>query len=295
MLVESVRSGHLAPIVQNLLKLRGFLLSSDLWTKLFGAFLDQRSLGALLLLNSMESSISGLVAPLYPKGGKLDLAKWHPTVKLVTADLRWSFLYTLVSTHLKRLDTILKGSISIAAILANLPAPKSYSPDVTAVLFPGITGDALVAKVSTLPSISVSHPIILASENEVTTILSILSSIRTGNTVLINQAQVRLVEILISSHSERYLPLHIRASRIRRTLVNGMLSTISRACLQESKGSVHFSLQLSTISRMWSLSWTIGGKLTINVVQSRVNISTTYSATNLERAQTVVDPLKTRI
>lgn len=263
----------MAPGLQNQLAARGDPLPQHSILPFFGGLLDERSLQALLLLNSVPVETSGLIKPVSPNMANLDPKRWFAELDLTNADINEAFVFALITEQLKRVDALLKGSVAMAEIIASKANPSGEVTWPTE-FYSDLTETQRLEALKKLPALTWSHPISLASLNELDRVLTHLSALRSGHDAMVQRARSGLLDLLRNSLSEIWLGRDAGASQVRRSIFNAMLSALNRmAATDPTDRALTFSLLLTSVQRMWSVRWALGQRVMINVVRSRIESS----------------------
>jgi hypothetical protein len=281
----------MAPSLQNTLFIRSAPIDGNAFYNFMGGLLDERSLRALLLLNSVPLSVSGLRSVQPTNLDNLLPENWFPGVKLTKDDIINAFTYALVTEQLKRVDALLRSTVLMHE------AVETQSHAALFEMFHGLRGISTLSStrkneiLARLPNMNYAHPIVQAANAELERILSLTSSLQSGSPEMVAQARRGLLDSLRNSLAEIWMSDETTRSKVTRSVFNSMLSVLDRVTkvLKDDKGNpyivgeVTYSVLLTSVQRMWSVHWRVGHQVSINVVKSRVALSVLDNALKVDR------------
>lgn len=279
LLVKTCKYGHMAPTLQNEFHNRGYPILAPHLLTFFSAILDPKSLEGLLMLNSVPETVSGLHAHLDPNIPELKVGVWFKKLPLTLEQVKEAYMFALISEQLKRVDQLLKAAMVMADIIETklLPDPKGAWP---APLYRLLPDKERLEALSKLPELHAGHPIVIASKNELARVLNYLSQLRSGSESVVAAARAGLMDVLRNSLSEIWLSNEERRNTINRSIFNAMLAALdkmetARIKLTDPKEMpvITYSVQLSSVQRMWSVSWRLDKPVALNAVKTRINLS----------------------
>jgi hypothetical protein len=286
LIVKCSRFGYMLPSLQNTLYQRGTPITGSNLFKFFMGISDSRSVLTLIMLNKVPTAVSGL-ANREPVDQRLDYAKWFKNLVLNDAQIEQAYIYTLVTEQLKRVDALLRGTIQMNEIIVGLATQgddKAWPPG----FFLGMTEADRITAAAKLPKLTLDHPMCHAAHDEMERVVSYLSGLRAGSPEMVSAARHGLLDLLRNSLSEILFSDDEGGSSVTRSLFNVMLSTLGnlnrRVGVKSSDNTLNFSILLTHVGRMWSVSWTFGKNVHINVVKSRVDSSVQSVSNRLDSA-----------
>jgi hypothetical protein len=254
------------------------------WTFMAG-ILDRDNLTLLVKLNLSPIEITGLTEAVKPDTALVDLAKWVPGYNLTRSDLIELFTYVTASEQLKRLDAILRASIRmndslsiLAAANANPKAIPQYVRDswLNSTLTPSEKAhlESIIANSGTITPF---HPIVSASRSEANRISELLHSLNALDTTMVANARNGLLDMFRTSLSSIWFSEDNTFTQEVRSLFTRTLTTLASVFTSEKrvvKGvrdlSLSYSVVLTTIGRLWSVTFIFGGKTRVNALRANV-------------------------
>jgi hypothetical protein len=279
LIVKTCKYGHMAPALQNEFHVRGYPVQEAKVHNYFAAILDPKSLQGLLLLNCVPTTVSGLYKYIDPGVPNLKVDQWFKGMPLTHDIIKEAYMYALITEQLKRVDQLLKAAMIMADIIETkmLPDPKTAWP---APLYRLLPDKERLEALKKLPELTNGHPIVLASKNELARVLTYLSQLRSGNENLVSQARRGLMDVLRNSLSEIWLSNEERRNTVTRSIFNAMLAALDKMDTVRIKnkdtkdvGTITYSVLLTSVQRMWSVTWKFDKKVALNVVKTRINLS----------------------
>nr|AZJ25097.1 RNA-dependent RNA polymerase [Rhizophagus diaphanum mitovirus 4] len=290
LIVKTVFNGRLLSQLQNELHRRRCAFISSQWYDLFAALVDRESLEFIMLLNACPQSINGLLSPLLT-GGIIDTkSNWFGEAhKLTDQDIVDAYTYVLVTDQLKRLDALLRQTEIIAqAIEANTGGFVTPQFDVMVSLADGQTKRLIEVLGWKHPELSPSHPIVYAAFVEIDRVNRLLASLRSGDSAVSAAALNSMLDgfrnALVDSWNDEYEA----KGQAERSLITKAMSTladiISQPTLEQDKSTprarrLDFTISLAYVRRIWTVSWVLGQRVTLNAVKSKVITSTVAATT----------------
>jgi hypothetical protein len=299
LIVKCTRFGHLLPALQNTLFERGRPIGDSHLINFFAGLVDNRSLITIQILNKVPLSVSGLSYKV-DVSDKLDYSQWHKNLILKDDIIEHAFMYALVTEQLKRVDGLLRGTIQMNEIIVGLAKSRGefkWPPG----FYLGLTDAQREDLSKKLPVINIDHPMVYAAHDEFLRVVSYLSALRAGTPEMVSAARKGLLDLLRNSLHEIWLGDSARASTVQRSVFNVMLQYISRmqdiaAKKDEKRPTVlNFSVLLSAVGRMWSVTWKFGDPIFINVVKSKVDSTVTGVKLKVDKSLENVDFSNLRI
>jgi len=286
LIINTIRDGRLGPDLQNDLFLRGWAFSDNIFWSFIAGLLDTENLTTLVKLNIAPLETTGLLHQYKPNTKLTDLKTWIPEFPSLTmGNLVELFTYIAASEALKRLDSLLRATVTINDSLDILAAANAR-PDA----IPEFVRDDWLrqdldeeelARLSEILEgagrITPNHPIVLASRAEANRISELLHSLNSMDASIVARARLGLLDIFRTSVSSIWLDSDMTPSGQSRALFHRMLSTLvslftSEKRMVEKKRnlSLSYSVVLTTIGRLWSVNLTLGGTTTVNALKSSV-------------------------
>lgn len=300
LLVNTVRDGRLGPDLQNDLVLRGWNPTETQFWDFMAGILSVDHLTTLIRLNCAPISITGLTKQFTPQSQLSDLTKWIPEFpSLIANHLIEFFTYIMASEALKRLDALLRATVTIndslniiAASNANPKAIPDYVRDDW--LASGLSKesmDKLVSIIGSCGPITINHPIVNASRAEANRISELLHQLNSHDSAMVNRARLGLLDTFRTAMSSIWLDSSSRRPGENRAIFAKMLTALIQLFTSKKRlvGTVRnltmtYSVVLTSLSRLWTVSITLGGMVTINALRSSVTRNVTNAAVNLTKA-----------
>jgi hypothetical protein len=292
LIVNTIRDPRLAPDLQNDLFLRGFPFDSNAFWTFMAGLLPREDLMNLMKLNIAPISTTGLLHQFVPNTPIKELSTWIPGyTELKPEHLIELFTYVTASEALKRLDSLLRATVSINDALSILAAananPKQIPQYVRDDWLRTDLSEEELARlreiISSCGPITPNHPIVLASRAEANRISELLHQLNSLDSEMVGRARLGLLDTFRTAVSSIWLDSDSMRGGENRALFHRMLSTLVSLFTSEkriSKGKrnldLSYSVVLSTINRLWSVSLTFGSICSVNALRSTVtrNINT---------------------
>jgi len=278
LIVKAQKYGYMASDLQNVFAKRGWALGENNWLTFIAGLVDTRSFQGLVVLNAVPTSVSGLVSAVDVSSLLKIERAWSQTLLADTKALESAFTFALVSEQLKRVDSLLKGTMLMAETIAIMAAPEVEKVWPT-VLFDRMTEKERLHALEIMPTLNWSHPIVLAAHYEHERVLAHLSALRSGSEAMVARARSGLLDVLRNSLHEMWLGETERAGIVQRSVFNAAMAAMKKiTSVKVESGespTISFSLLLTHVQRMWSVTWTFGSPVYINAVKSKVNINVT--------------------
>lgn len=292
-LVKTVRKGHLAATLQSLITTRGNVVQTTDLPTFFAGLIDRRSLQALLMLNKVPKSVSGLPSSMDLSAiTKLDYSNWFTNIILTDRDVEDAFLFALISEQLKRVDGLLRSTMLMSEVIKTMarPDPSKLWPNQ---LFESMKPEERATAIGKLPALNWSHPIVHASQTELERVTSHLAGLRSGTVAMQQKAKSGLLDLLRNNLSEIWLGEAEKSATVRRSIFNAMLNTLKRmdsVKVEEGKPrAIEFSIELVYVQRAWSVYWEFGERIRLNATKTKVSISKTVNRSKLDSVFEKVD------
>jgi len=284
LLAKVARDGKLAPTLQDDLSKRGFKLTPDRNTTLMFSICDPDSFRDIMIMNILPEEVCGLTAPLPNDQFHLaDYSKWYEGTPLTEQDIIDVFTYTAAVNQLKRLDALLRATLAISSAISQRYAFYTKSPlsveHLWAVLgIPtSITSGEISKYIASIEKLEPSHPIIQASEAEITRITELLAGLISHNTEMHKRARSGLLDLMRNALVDVWTDAEAARAQGGRTILTDSLNNLSKAIAKVSSEQplvkLEFSVNLSMIQKLWSVRWIRGQGVTINMVKSRIPAS----------------------
>jgi len=274
LMVKSARFGYMASDLQSTLQARGSpILDTNLFHYMTNV-VDTQSLKGLVLLNSVPIEVSGLVDRVDPNISTANVANWYPGFPLTEQDIIDAHTFATVCEQLKRVDLLLKANLEMVEIIST--HSSGMPTELPGEFFSNMTEDKVKKIKDKLPVLVPTHPICRTAVSEFDRVTSLLAGLRSGAPEMVQKAKSGLLDLLRSSLTDIWFDDQDATSAPRRAIFNATLSAVERMCLKTKPTSreVSFSLLLTSVQRMWSVTWKLGHRPQLNIVSAKVNMST---------------------
>lgn len=299
LLVNAAHDGRLGPELQNDLHMRGWNPGADVFWRFMAGVLDRDNLVTLLRLNIVPTAISGLHSPIQPNTKLTAYSSWVPSYpELKAKDLIELFTYVVASEQLKRLDAILRATVTIndaismiAASAGSAAIPMYVRDTWLHELLTDKERKNLETILAGAGPITPNHPIVLASRAEANRISELLHSLNALDTAMVERARLGLLDMFRTSVSTIWLNQDTNRASVGRALFTRMLSTLVSVFTNPRRVhdgvrnlTLSYSVVLTTIGRLWSVSFTFGAVTTVNALRAGVTRNIMSSDTTLADA-----------
>lgn len=302
LIVNTIRDGRLAPDLQNDLIIRGWAFDANTFWAFMAGLLDTENLTTLVKLNIAPLSVTGLLSQFAPNTKLVDLGNWIPSYPdLKASHLVELFTYITASEALKRLDSLLRSTVTINDSLAILAAAHANPGKIPQYvrddwLRQDLSEDELARLSSIIEGagpITPNHPIVLASRAEANRISELLHSLNSHEAAITERARRGLLDIFRTSVSSIWLDSSNYTTSENRALFHRMLTTLIHLFTSDKRVidkvrnlSLSYSVVLTTLGRLWSVSLTFGGTTSVNALRSSVTRNINKSTETLSSVLT---------
>jgi len=283
LIAKTVQNGKLAQALHNDLIRRGMFTNDQELFEFMTALLDPSSLQDYIKLNLVPKRLSSLVASIDLPLAAKDPARWYENVPLTVGDVESIYVYTLATESLKRLDNLIRQTSVVNKTIQQATGEYAFSMSVL---------DHLALSQSTIEklrlrfkAVNLSHPAVLAAEQETARVTALLSSLQSGQTDLSRLALTELVDIfrntIVDIGEDRREGEAIAVG----SLLDRSLRHLDTIVFDRKPHTLTFTSLITSVQRVWTVSFTLGQQLWINSVRSRV---TTFAAEVRNRANVAV-------
>nr|UJQ92611.1 MAG: putative RNA-dependent RNA polymerase [Mitoviridae sp.] len=286
LIVNTIRDGRLGPDLQNDLFIRGWQFSDNIFWSFIAGLLDAENLTTLIKLNIAPIATTGLMHQYKPNTTLTNLGAWIPEYPgLKETHLVELFTYVAASEALKRLDSLLRATVTINDSLDILAAanarPDAIPQFVRDDWLRQDLSEEELARLSEILEgagrITPNHPIVLASRAEANRISELLHSLNSMDASIVARARLGLLDIFRTSVSSIWLDSDFSPMGQNRALFHRMMTTLVSLFTSERRKdgktrnlTLSYSVVLTTIGRLWSVSLTFGGTTSVNALKSSV-------------------------
>lgn len=300
LIVNTIRDGRLGPDLQNDLITRGWAPEAQKFWDFMAGILSVDHLTTLIRLNCAPISITGLLAQFKPATDLVSLGKWIPGYpQLEAKHLVELFTYVTASEALKRLDALLRATTTINDSLAILAAananPKAIPQYVRDTWLTELLSEedrkTLESILATCGPITPNHPIVNASRAEANRISELLHQLNSHDEALVNRARVGLLDSFRTAVSTIWLDSSSMVPGENRALFQRTLTTLvqlftapKRVVNNIRNLDLSYSVVLTSISRLWTVSLTFGGTVVINALRSGITRNINNASSHLDTA-----------
>jgi len=280
LIVQTAMNGRLAPQLQSELAKRGWGIPRDVFYDFMASLIDVESLEFLIILNTLPQHVSGLQSVVTPIGPAANKDTWYPGKYIVKdEDIIQAYTYIAVTEQLKRLDTLLRQTDYINHAIQT-SSIGFHAPDLNVEI--RAENNKTMKLIDVIgykaPELSASHPICMASSAEVYRISALLTSLRSGTADISATALAGLLDAFRNSLIESWDDTEAARGQADRSLVSKAMDILGRIInmpMTDDKGQARprrldFTVMLAYVSRLWSVSWTLGRVVLVNSVKSRV-------------------------
>nr|UJQ92531.1 MAG: putative RNA-dependent RNA polymerase [Mitoviridae sp.] len=300
LLVNTIRDGRLGPDLQNDLVLRGWNPTDAVFWDFMAGILSVDHLTTLIRLNAAPHAISGLTRHFKSNSAMFDFGKWVPEFPTLTAgNIIQLFTYITASEALKRLDALLRATVTISDSIAII-AVANASPDkvpsyvrddwLNRELSPQ-DSEHLTRIIGSAGFITPNHPIVQASRAESNRISELLHQLNAQDSAMVERARLGLLDTFRTAMSSIWLDNTSRRVGENRAIFAKTLTALvslftSDKRIVDGKRNLKlsYSVVLTQLSRLWTISLTLGGVVQINALRSIVTRNVTNATLHLSKA-----------
>jgi len=288
---KTIRDGKLAGQLQNELVNRDLDLSPNEFWMLMTTILDNESLQLHIKQNLMPDEIVGLVKTIQPEGMRNALpSTWFPGVDLKNDDVVEVYTWTVATESLKRLDSLLRSSLSIAnliSIKAEMNDPASVGSllgEITKEVSKQSSADAPEAAeaLKSLPKLNSFHPITQASQYEARRLADDLFLLASADQTMVNRARGGLLDRFRNALTDLWEGRARVSPQQDRSLLLKALKNLESICVIKGNYTLDYTVVLALVGRMWSVRLSLGSRVLINSVRSRITTSMVQASIKLE-------------
>jgi len=290
---KTIRDGKLATQLQNELTNRDLGLGPTEFWMLMSTILDNESLQLHLKQNLMPEEIVGLSEVIAPEGLKNALpSTWFDGVDLKRDDIIEVYTWTVATESLKRLDSLLRSSLSIANLI-ELKA-QSGNPDFKDTLLGEISTEVATqseadapdaaAALKTLPRLNSFHPITQASQYEARRLADDLFLLASADQTMVNRARGGLLDRFRNALTDLWEGRARISPQQDRSLLLKALKNLETICVVREDYTLDYTVVLALVGRMWSVRLNLGSRVLINSVRSRITTSMVQAGIKLDSA-----------
>jgi hypothetical protein len=289
-----VKDGSLAPILQSEMQLKGWDFTDSSLVTFFYSILNEQSFKELITLNCVPGTVSGLTKNVKLEGYDIaDIKNWYPDFNKFDEDMiERAFIWTAAVEALKRLDSLIRGTLEIGAAIAqkfdmytNTPISVTTLWDILGI--PHTENPKVVeALVSDIDKLTPTHPIIKASEAEIKRITELMSGLILHDSNMYSATRKGLLDMTRNALADIWTDTDAARAAGVRTLVQKSLtnldSVIGKGYQVATKGDVtqtlpelmvmSYNLTLNTIGRSWNVDLVLTSGVTVNSVKSKVKL-----------------------
>jgi len=291
-IVKTVKDGrHVSALHNELVTRNPKIENSELWF-LLSSILDVESLTTHIKNNLVPTSVSGLVKAFVPAGITYAEPKTWFKTEFTNEDVVQVYTWTVAVEGLKRLDALLRSSLSVANLIA-LKARES-DPGFDATLLSEIAPEMkavseqanpeAAAALKELPPLNVFHPIVQASEYEARRLSDDLFLLASSDSVMVSKARSGLLDRFRNALTDIWVGRAAPQPSQDRALIVKAFRNMETLCVVNLNSRLDYSVVLSMVGRTWSVSLSKGSEVLVNSVKSRVPTSSVQIKLNLNEA-----------
>jgi len=293
LICKTIRDGKLATQLQNEMVRRGHDLNSKTFWQFMATVLDKESLAYHIKLNLMPLSVSGLSAQIpVPGFDKADPSSWFPGVKLDFSDVEQVYTWTVATESLKRLDGLLRSSLSIANLIALKAGQndEAFGGSLLSELKPVVEESSeqaspeAAAALKELPVLNGFHPIVQASEYEARRLADDLFLLASADKTMVDRARGGLMDRFRNALTDIWTGTNLLSEAQDRSLLVKVLRNLENITVIRESNILDYTVVLSLVGRMWSVRLELGSSVLINAVTSRVPTSMIQAEISLSNA-----------
>lgn len=290
LIAKTVSDGKLAQALHNDLLRRGMFQADSELFEFMTALLDPSSLQDYIKLNIVPQEISSLVKTIDLPLAAKDPSQWYENTPLTRDDVINIFMYTIATESLKRIDGLVRQTSVINKTIQNALGSQPVSFTILDHLSLG--KDIIGSLKSRFAETSFSHPAVLAAEYETSRITELLSALQGGDTELSRLALSELVDIFRNTLVDIGDDSREGGSLAVGSLLDRALRHLDTIVFDRKPHTLVFTSLITTVQRVWTVSLTLGQRLWINSVRSRVSTFATevHSRANAAVASFIISP-----
>jgi hypothetical protein len=297
LIVRTIHDGRLGPDLQNDLHLRGWNPSESVFWNFMAGILDTENLALLMKLNIAPMEITGLHSQVRPGSALDDVKAWVPSFPDMNNNhIIELFTWVSASEQLKRLDAILRATVTINDSLSILAAANANPKAIPQFVRDSWLDSTLTEEerkflselILDVGPITPNHPIVAASRAEANRISELLHQLNALDSNMVVSARQGLLDAFRTSVSSIWLGSDTRVTQQNRALFTRTLNTLvslftsnKRETAEGRNLTLNYSVVLQTIGRLWSVSLVFGGRTTVNALRAGVTRNINASASIL--------------
>jgi hypothetical protein len=269
LIVKTAMNGRMAPELQSELTRRNFHFPENGLLPWFAGMIDHESFEFLTILNVIPSSLTGL-SRLPVTGPVARVESWYQGVPITPEDIENAFLYTAVTEQLNRLDILLKQTQVIAAAIETR-AFGYHTQQIGNIGWSYIDPNHNIENIAaSLPAMNETHPVVKVANAEMERIGEQLALLRTGDTKTVAAARRRLLDLFRNALVDSWPDASEARGQATRSLVQRSLSTLTSVVMHREGRRIDYTVLLSYLNRLWTVTWRLGSPVLINAVRSRI-------------------------
>jgi hypothetical protein len=274
LIAKTIMNGRLAPTLQVMMQSRGLTLDHKSLLAWLGGLIDKISLDFLYILNKLPSSLSGIPTPIVESFTDQQMSTWYPGTEAKAKEIISAFTYTAIVEQLKRLDTLLRQTQIIqAAIETNAFGYHTQNIKDLGWCYVDPERD-ITALANSMPKMNVTHPIVKAATAEVDRVSELLLKLRTGEKDTTAQARARLLDMFRNALVDAWVDADAARAQADRSLLQLSLTRLAELLIgrkaAKPRFTLSFTVMLTYLNRLWTVTWEKDQDVTLNAVKSRV-------------------------
>jgi hypothetical protein len=213
-------------------------------------------------------------------------------------DITSGYIFTVIAEQLKRLEALIRQADFISKQVTGISAPSTE--DVKALLDMSTYTQSQVAHLEPLLSGGYDHPIFLAALDEAARVGEVLGQLRAGTMTVTKAARLGLLDSLRNSVWSKVDATSEDRAQVTYSVFQSVLTNLSRITSMPSKDVkgnpitrvLEFTIPILTLSRSYTVYWSLGGSVYVNMVKSRVvtdHIKAVSTLSSLASGLTMLD------
>jgi hypothetical protein len=280
LVVKAVRDGKLAGDLQAEMQRRHLFSDGKVLMSYLAGLFSDATIRELIQLNSLPSEVSGIPAPIVLDPQTQNPENWFEDTKLTKDDIVEAYNYTVITEQLKRLDALLRNTQVVAKALGEAVGSVNY--DLASwINLTGLPTDRVAVLKGLFPNIEKGHPLHEAVMTENARITELLLKLRSGDPELISRARRGLLDTFRNAITDLIDSTGGTATVAERGMIDKTLRLIKTTVLERFNHDATFTILLTYVEKLWTVSWAIGSTVFINTVKSRVTTSSTQASQKL--------------
>jgi len=276
LLARLPRFGKLGVIIQDFITRRTGIKPNRPLLAFLGSGMDSDSLETLIKINSVPADIVGLHSVTGPLYTSLEISKWSDKVTLTEKDIIDAYTFTVIAEQLKRLEALIRQAEIINTRLRSVGQADIEALESMVMTKP--QKEAVLAESKLLFKDGPNGPSWQAALSEANRVGQVLAQLRSGTVTVTRAARLGLLDSLRNSIWTRLDNTAEERSQITYSVFTTALTNLGHIVDKPAVDAhgkpvsrvLEFTIPILSLSRSYTVYWSLGGGVYVNMVKARV-------------------------